>query len=125
MQVGTNIRYKHPLKTEIYSRGLTVKEFADNAQLNRHTMMNIFQQKHKATATTIINASTMFSTHVRIKLLLAFFFSLTVDSLEVPTTSVVSSTFVSVSLTGTLSLFSTISKLLIDIYINFYLLNFN
>lgn len=53
MQVGTNIRYKHPLKAEIYSRGLTVKEFANNAQLNRHTMMNIFQQKHKATATTI------------------------------------------------------------------------
>lgn len=50
--LGKNVRYKHPLKTEIYKRGFTISKFADKAQLTRHTLMTIFQRKSQGTRTT-------------------------------------------------------------------------
>ena len=40
-QIGHNIRVPHPLKDEIYKRGMTLKECADRSELSVYTVQNI------------------------------------------------------------------------------------
>lgn len=42
-RIGANNRVNHPLKTEIYKKGLTVSQFADLNDLNRWTLNRIFK----------------------------------------------------------------------------------
>ena len=42
-KVGENIRIEHPLKTEIYKKGYTIKSFSDLCGLNRNTFNQIFK----------------------------------------------------------------------------------
>lgn len=42
-RIGENVKINHPLKTEIYKKGLTVSQFADINGFNRITLNRIFK----------------------------------------------------------------------------------
>ena len=50
---GKNIRYEHPLKTEIYRKGYTIKSFADRVGISRFTLNDVFTGRHKPRGDTI------------------------------------------------------------------------
>ena len=52
-QLGRNIRYEHPLKTEIYKKGYTICSFADEIGINRATLNNIFTNQNRVRGDTI------------------------------------------------------------------------
>ena len=41
--LGHNVRVEHKLKTEIYKRGYTIGEFANEIGINRWTLNHIFK----------------------------------------------------------------------------------
>lgn len=52
-KVGENIRVEHPLKTEIYKKGYTIKQFADLVGISRFTLNAYFTNRHIARGDTI------------------------------------------------------------------------
>lgn len=42
-RIGKNVRITHPLKTEIYKRGINVSQFADMCDITRWTLNRIFK----------------------------------------------------------------------------------
>ena len=52
-KVGENIRIEHPLKTEIYKKGYTIKQFADLVGISRFTLNAYFTNRHIARGDTI------------------------------------------------------------------------
>lgn len=51
--LGHNVRYEHPLKTEIYKRGYTITSFADKVGISRFTLTDAFTGRHKLRGDTM------------------------------------------------------------------------
>ena len=55
-QLGKNVRYQHPLKDEIYKKGYTIEAFANECEISKDTLYNIFKGSTRNISWFVLNA---------------------------------------------------------------------
>lgn len=54
-QLGKNVRYQHPLKDEIYKKGYTIEAFANECEISKDTLYNIFKGSTRNISWFVLN----------------------------------------------------------------------